>query len=60
MVPVKTPGKSRKVSAEMIARKAERGEDVSRFFTNTGHVMPAHPPRFEQVSPITVDKKSPL
>ena len=31
-------GKS--VSAEMIARRAERGEDVSQFFTNTGRMMP--------------------
>jgi hypothetical protein len=26
-------------SAEKIARLAERGEDVSRFFTNTGRMM---------------------
>ena len=26
-------------SAEQIARLAERGEDVSRFFTNTGSMM---------------------
>jgi hypothetical protein len=28
------------VSAEEIARRADRGEDVSRFFTNTGRMMP--------------------
>ncbi len=26
--------------AEVIARLADRGRDVSRFFTNTGRVMP--------------------
>ena len=26
-------------SAEEIARRADRGEDVSRFFTNTGRMM---------------------
>jgi hypothetical protein len=31
------PGKA--VSAERIARLAERGEDVSRFFTGTGSMM---------------------
>ena len=28
------------VSAEEIALRADRGEDVSRFFTNTGRMMP--------------------
>jgi hypothetical protein len=28
------------VSAETIARLADRGENVSRFFTNTGSMMP--------------------
>ena len=27
-------------SAEAIARMADRGEDVSRFFTNRGKMMP--------------------
>ena len=27
------------VSAEQIARMAERGDDISRFFTNTGKMM---------------------
>jgi len=27
------------VSAEEIARRADRGEDVSRFFTNAGRMM---------------------
>jgi hypothetical protein len=31
--------KSGKASAERIARLAERGEDVSRFFTNAGSMM---------------------
>ncbi len=28
------------VSADEIARRADLGEDVSRFFTNTGRMMP--------------------
>lgn len=28
------------VSADEIARRADRGEDVFRFFTNTGRMMP--------------------
>lgn len=31
-----TPRKKRLVSAESIARMADNGKDVSRFFTNTG------------------------
>ena len=36
---MKNTRKSGKASAERIARLAERGEDVSRFFTNTGSMM---------------------
>jgi hypothetical protein len=37
---MKQTSKSRKVtSAEAIARRADRGEDVSRFFTNSGRMM---------------------
>ena len=37
---MKQTSKTRKErSAEEIARLAERGEDVSRFFTNTGRMM---------------------
>jgi Ribbon-helix-helix protein, copG family len=37
---MKTVRKPRKAtSAETIARMAERGKDVSRFFTNTGKMM---------------------
>ena len=32
------PGKP--VSAESIGKRAERGEDVSRYFTNAGRMMP--------------------
>lgn len=28
------------VTAEEIARRADRGEDISRFFTNAGRMMP--------------------
>jgi len=37
---MKSTRKSRKpMSAESIARLADRGSDVSRFFTNAGHMM---------------------
>jgi len=35
----KTRKKGRPASAEMIARRAERGESVSRYFTNAGRMM---------------------
>ena len=37
----RTPKSKEAVSAEAIAKRAERGEDVSRFFTNKGRMMPA-------------------
>lgn len=37
----KTRNPTRPISAEEIARRAERGEDVSGFFTNVGRMMPA-------------------
>jgi len=37
----KTPKKSSAISAERIARLADAGKDVSRFFTNSGRMMPA-------------------
>jgi hypothetical protein len=36
----KTHKTQKPVSAEAIARSADRGEDVSRFFTNEGRMMP--------------------
>ena len=36
---MKNTRKSGKASAERIARLAERGQDVSRFFSNTGSMM---------------------
>ena len=35
----KTPKRRKAVSAESIGRRGERGEDVSRYFTNTGRMM---------------------
>ena len=35
----KTRKKSRPVSADRIARMADQGQDVSRFFTNAGRMM---------------------
>ena len=37
----KTHKTKRRVSAEAIAKRAERGENVSQFFTNKGRMMPA-------------------
>ena len=37
----KTRSRARHVSADSIARLADRGSDVSQFFTNTGRMMPA-------------------
>ena len=34
-----TRNQKKPVSAEAIARRVERGEDVSRFFTNKGRMM---------------------
>lgn len=46
--------RTRKVpSAEAIARRAERGEDVSRFFTNAGRMM-------EPIRRVNVDFAAPL
>lgn len=36
----RTLRRNKPVSAESIAKRAERGEDVSRYFTNTGRMMP--------------------
>jgi hypothetical protein len=36
---MKQTSKGKKISAESIARRAERGEDVSGFFTNRGKMM---------------------
>lgn len=35
-----TRNRRKPVSAETIARRADRGEDVSGFFTNSGRMMP--------------------
>jgi hypothetical protein len=35
-----TPKTKRKVTAEQIARMADKGQDISRFFTNDGKMMP--------------------
>ncbi len=36
----KTPKPRNPISAESIAKRAERGQDVSRYFTNAGRMMP--------------------
>ena len=35
-----TSNRKKRVSAESIAKRADRGHDVSRYFTNTGRMMP--------------------
>ena len=35
-----TRNRSQPVSAEAIARRADRGENISGFFTNSGRMMP--------------------
>jgi hypothetical protein len=35
-----TARRRKPVAAEQIARRADRGENVSRFFTNSGKMMP--------------------
>ncbi len=37
---MKSTRKKPTVSAEAVARLADRGKDVSRFFTNSGKMMP--------------------
>ena len=41
------------VSAEAIARRAGRGEDVSGFFTNSGRIMP-------RIRRVNVDLAAPM
>ena len=36
----KTSNRKKPVRAESIAKRADRGQDVSRYFTNTGRMMP--------------------
>jgi hypothetical protein len=43
----------KKTSAEEIARLADRGKDVSRFFTNSGRMM-------ESIRRVNVDFASPM
>ena len=51
---MKQTSKTRKVtSPEQIARRADRGEDVSRFFTNSGRMM-------EPIRRVNVDFASPM
>ncbi len=50
---MKNTRRKKALSAEAIARLAERGEDVSRFFTNSGHMM-------EPVHRVNVDFAAPM
>ncbi len=48
-----TRRRQKPVSAEAIARRADQGKDVSRFFTNTGRMM-------EPIRRVNVDFAAPL
>lgn len=48
-----TSRKKRSVSAESIARMADSGKNVSRFFTNSGH-------RMEPIQRVNVDFAAPM
>ena len=48
-----TSRKKKPVSAESIARLADRGKDVSRFFTNSGR-------RMEPIQRVNVDFAAPM
>jgi hypothetical protein len=54
-----TPKTKRKVSAEQIARMADKGQDISRFFTNDGKMMPPLVNRVE-VQRVNVDFTAPM
>jgi ABC-type hemin transport system ATPase subunit len=54
-----TPEKKREMRAEQIARMADRGEDISRFFTNDFKMMPPLTNRVE-VQRVTVDFTAPM
>ena len=45
MKSIRKPGKPTPAEAEVIARLADQGGDVSRFFTNTGRMMKPGPIR---------------
>ncbi len=49
----KTPKTAKKVSAEEIAQRADRGENVSGFFTNKGKMM-------EPIQRVNVDFTAPM
>jgi len=49
----KTRNNSKALSAEAIARRAEKGKDVSRFFTNSGRMM-------SRVRRVNVDFSAPV
>jgi hypothetical protein len=54
-----TPRKRKPVSAEAIARLADRGEDISRFFTNDGKMMPPLIQR-DEIQRVNVDFTAPM
>lgn len=49
----RTRRQKKPVSAETIARLADKGKDVSRFFTNSGHMM-------SPIQRVNVDFSSPM
>lgn len=49
----RTAKKKKPISADEIAEMADRGEDISRFFTNKGRMMP--PIKTEIIQRVNVD-----
>ena len=52
-----THSRTKTIAAEEIARLADKGEDVSRFFTGSGRMMPPVQPPIQRVN---VDFASPM
>jgi hypothetical protein len=52
-----THSRTKTIAAEEIARLADKGEDVSRFFTGSGRMMPPVQPPIQRVN---VDFAAPM
>jgi hypothetical protein len=50
---MKSTAKKKPISADEIAEMADRGEDISRFFTNKGRMMPGI--KVEMIQRVNVD-----
>jgi hypothetical protein len=52
-----TPSRTKVIAAEQIAQLADKGDDVSHFFTGSGHRMPPLQPPVQRVN---VDFAAPM